>query len=380
MSDGRNPNTRGNGAQDNPTIEQVEERLAIQDVETDQEFESKHPQALLYQDGTEILRADDQKLQVRTRRWLVPNLIQRGRVTIFAGPPGQGKSKAACALIAACSRGEDFAGFPANKTSILLYSNEDDFEEDTLPCLINEKADLSQIHLARKHPNATALGIDANILIKEVRDKNVGLLVIDPAVDLMLGHKLQIKDVLDVRTMLAPLQRICRDTGCTVVALMHFRKGSGQKDTGSVLDRILGSGAFGQVARTVIAFAPSQQHPAEEFIRLMAVVKSQQAKPQGAIPFTIETDDSSPHPDTATVKFDPENMIIGTAEQVLSENPVNQRDLCVQDIIEHLDAAGGWVQRKHITDQIQEEYSAGTINRAFTFLNQKRKGTTASPT
>src|SRR4051794_15612074 len=69
-------------------------------------------------------------------RWLVPDLIPRGNLTMIAGDGGHGKSAATLDLIARLSKGEPAFGLdykPGGPAESLLISCEDDLADTVVP-------------------------------------------------------------------------------------------------------------------------------------------------------------------------------------------------------------------------------------------------------
>ena len=311
-----------------------------------------------------ITPVSDPKFKVERRTFLVDQLIQENNLCLFAGPPGMGKSKAVCKLISAVTTGERFAGRETLQGDVLLYSAEDNFRQDTLPCLENEGFDGGKLHLLEGD-------LSLRIISDFLQDNpTVRMVVLDPAIDTALHGRVNGNSAIDIRKALQPVQALCTQHNVTCVGLVHFRKADGSGlDGATALDRIAGSGAWAQVARSIIVFANSKDHPPEDGVRLMIPAKAQQAAIKGGWQYRIECDPESPWPDTATVHLEAD-PVSGTPEQLLAGTPrITQKAQCIEDLIGILDEAKGWVPRNQLTKRLADEYSVGTINAAFTSVN-----------
>src|SRR5262249_50795304 len=80
--------------------------------------------------------------------WLWPNRIPLGRLTIFAGRPGDGKSFLTMELAARVTTGRDFPdGTPCPRGSVIVASAEDDPADTIRPRLDAAGADVERVFL-----------------------------------------------------------------------------------------------------------------------------------------------------------------------------------------------------------------------------------------
>lgn len=91
---------------------------------------------------------------------------------------------------------------------------------------------------------------DNTLLENEIREHGAALVVIDPLMS-VIGERIDTHREREVRSALDPLARIADRTGCVILGIAHFNKGSGT-DAASL---ITGSGAFKNVPRSVFGFA-----------------------------------------------------------------------------------------------------------------------------
>jgi hypothetical protein len=86
-----------------------------------------------------------------------------------------------------------------------------------------------------------------------IKENDVALVILDPVLS-VLGDAINDHRAKDVRTALEPLVAVADRTGCLMLAIVHFNKGSGV-DAATLLS---GSHAFRDLPRAVFAFAATK--------------------------------------------------------------------------------------------------------------------------
>ena len=199
----------------------------------------------------------------RKLRWLWPGRIPLGKVTIFAGLPGQGKSLATVDIAARVTKGTAYpdAANPLPRSEVLFVAGEDDPEDALVPRLIAAGADLSRVHIltaVRVHgqeaSDSLRLDLDASAIDRFLhRHPEIRLIVIDP-ISNHLG-RVSMVDEQEVRATLSPLQEIAQGLDVAIIGVMHLNKKEGL----SAIHRVGGAGAFIGVARASWLFAPNPE-------------------------------------------------------------------------------------------------------------------------
>lgn len=208
-------------------------------------------------------------LRVEHVEWTIPGLIPAGMLSVLAGEQGLGKSLLHAAWAAQLSQ-EDAAS--------VLVSAEDSPTHTTKARLIAAKANEERVYHAAILP-VLGNGKDPQWLarIREWIDgTEARLLVFDPLSAFLDANSDTYKDQ-HVRRILAGLDEIARDTGCSIVYIMHLTKGVGSNP----LQRIMGSIAFTAAARSVVLLAP--ETTPQETGRILAHIKcnvAEKAQPQ----------------------------------------------------------------------------------------------------
>lgn len=202
------------------------------------------------------------KIRTQAVDWLLDCWVPRGSVTLLGGREGIGKSTIAVDWTAQATTGK-LTGTPM---TVAYVVTEDSPEHTVVPRLIAAGADLDRVlFLAATVPDPDEPGIiyvasldlpgDYPILKRFIEDQGVGLVVLDAAKSVM-SSKLKGNDDMDIRRFLEPMHRVAQETDCTFVCLVHFSAKKGSADIGNL---IMGSSAWQQVARSVVAVAQDRE-------------------------------------------------------------------------------------------------------------------------
>jgi len=231
-------------------------------------------------------RAD--QIAPRKLRWLWPERIPLGKVTIFAGLPGQGKSLATADIAARVTNATEYpdAANPLPRSEVLFVAGEDDPEDALVPRLIAAGADLSRVHIltaVRVHgqeaSDSLRLDLDASAIDRFLhRHPEIRLIVIDP-ISNHLG-RVSMVDEQEVRATLSPLQEIAQEHRVAIIGVMHLNKKEGL----SAIQRVGGAGAFIGVARASWLFAPD---PESQSDRVMLPVKNNYMRKSSGVAYRL---------------------------------------------------------------------------------------------
>lgn len=102
-----------------------------------------------------LIMNNAQQVKPEPISWLWKNKIPVGKLTLFVGQPGVGKSFASMDIVAPASSGRDWAD-SKNTTEPLrsiIVANEDDPHDTIVPRLLAMKADLSKIEIVEGATN-----------------------------------------------------------------------------------------------------------------------------------------------------------------------------------------------------------------------------------
>ncbi|MDX8383939.1 MAG: AAA family ATPase, partial [Ghiorsea sp.] len=201
--------------------------------------------------------------------WVWRGWLACGKMHIFAGVAGTGKTTIALNFAATITRGGKWAdGTVAKKGSVFVWSGEDDPQDSLLPRLAASGADMSKVHFVGDTMDEQGLrsfdpAKDMNLLLKATeRLDDLRLIIVDPIVSAIAGdsHK-----NAEVRRSLQPLVDMAGKAGAAVLGITHFNKSTASKDP---TDRVTGSLAFAALARVVMCTAkPLEGTDKRRFVR-----------------------------------------------------------------------------------------------------------------
>ncbi|MHA3886026.1 AAA family ATPase [Stutzerimonas degradans] len=227
------------------------------------------------------------EIQPQAIRWAWPGWLALGKLTILAGAGGTGKTTLTIGLAATLTSAGRWPDgeFCRERRSVVIWSSEDDPADTIVPRLIAAGADLTRVFILQGRINGLGElepfdpARDMDLLAAELaRIADVGLVMLDPIVSAVAGDMHRANDV---RRALQGLVDLAEQHGCAVLGITHFSKGSAGNNPA---ERVLGSQAFGALARTVLVAA--KQENSEQ--RVLARAKSNIADDSGGCSYTIE--------------------------------------------------------------------------------------------
>ena len=220
--------------------------------------------------------ADIQPTEVE---WLWKPYIPLGKLTLFDGDPGVGKSWASCALVAAVTRGTGLPGvMDTEPRNVLMLSAEDGLGDTIRPRLEALGARLDCVTARNQSMTFDRQGMHQ--LEAQVEKVRPALIVVDPLFAFFGGEKDIYRDN-EVRTVTNPLAKLAETHGCAIIAVRHLTKRQ-QK----AIYAGGGSMALMGAARSALLFG----HDAHSTQKLGFVhAKSNLAKKGGAIGYKIES-------------------------------------------------------------------------------------------
>ncbi len=218
--------------------------------------------------------------------WLWPGWVPAGKLTILAGAAGTGKTTLALALAAVVTAGGCWPDGSecAGGGNVLIWSSEDVADDTLVPRLIASGADLARCHFIEGiAQDGESVPFDPSQDIPDLRRAaeaigGVSLLLIDPIVSAVAGDMHRANDV---RRSLQAVVDFADAHGCAVIGITHFAKGGAGK---SPQDRVIGSQAFGALARMVLVTAKEEGSNR----RVMARAKSNIAPDDGGVAYSLE--------------------------------------------------------------------------------------------
>ena len=268
-------------------------------------------------DGVVLVQASS--LNPEPIRWLWLHWLALGKLHILAGAPGQGKTTINLAFGATVTVGGRWPdGTRCEPGNVLIWSGEDDPTDTLLPRLLAMGADASRVFFVK----ATRLDGEVvpfdpardmvQLTAEAERIGGVRLLMVDPVVSAVTGdsHKNG-----EVRRALQPLVDLAAHLDCAVVGISHFGKNTAGRDP---TERVVGSVAFGAVARVVMAAAKVKGDDGEDK-RVLVRSKSNIGPDGGGFAYAIDQVELDAHPGIQASRIAWGQAVEGTARELLAE-------------------------------------------------------------
>jgi len=310
-------------------------------------------------------------------KWLWPHRIARGKFNLLASVGGEGKSQLATRLIAMITRGEEFpdgSGTPPHGPCVFL-SAEDGLGDTIVPRLYAAGADLEYVKLltARKtvvskgKPHVSLMSFQDLDYFGEifVRTRPV-LMVVDP-IPAYLGRGVDDHRNSEVRAVLEPFCALLDEFNVALLAITHVGKSVDQR---TPIDKILGSVAYSNLARTVNVIYRDPQDPDR---RLVCLLKNNLSPPQEALAYRIEEhevegEDGSPVA-TSRLVFEAGTVDVDAFELLAAQGkprgPQAKRYAEMATwLFDRLKPVAGSVAVGNIVEEAGEEGFLGTLEKA----------------
>ena len=247
--------------------------------------------------------------------WLWPGWVPAGKLTILAGAAGTGKTTLALALAGVITTGGRWPDGSECKGggNVLIWSSEDVADDTLVPRLIASGADLARCHFIEGiAQDGESVPFDPSQDIPDLRRAvdaigGVSLLLIDPIVSAVAGDMHRANDV---RRSLQAVVDFADAHGCAVIGITHFAKGGAGN---APQDRVIGSQAFGALARMVLVTAKEEGSNR----RVMARAKSNIAPDDGGAAYSLDLVTIAGGIEATHAVW--EGVIEGTAREILGD-------------------------------------------------------------
>lgn len=288
--------------------------------------------------------------------WLWPGWLPAGKLTILAGTAGTGKTTLALALAAVITAGGRWPDGTVSKGkgNVLIWSSEDVADDTLVPRLIASGADLSRCHFIEGiSQGGESMPFDPSQDIVELHRAademgGVSLLLIDPIVSAVSGDMHRANDV---RRSLQAVVDFASAYDCAVIGITHFSKGGAGK---SPQERVIGSQAFGALARMVLVAAKEENSTR----RVLARAKSNIAPDDGGVAYALELVTLDSGIETTKAVWD--GVIEGTAREILGDVEIDEeqdgdsKDELKRMLVDILRAAGGKMPVKGLMSEVKD--------------------------
>jgi putative DNA primase/helicase len=307
-------------------------------------------------------------IEAKPVKWIWERWIPAGMVSILFGLSGLGKSHIYVDIAGNISHGTNFPdGSKAPQGNVVIMSAEDAADSVLKPRLVFAGADVSRIfHFPSvekfdgKGKRVFSLVEDCEILKEHIIRHKAILAVIDPITAYLSGVESHV--VTEVRGALAMVDEVAQSTGVAILAVMHPNKAGGGDM--KALQRLSGSGAFGDAPRAVALVAEDAERKDEKRCLLLSAKLNLGLKPDG-IGFHIIAD--GPLTCSSGIAWDNDPVTV-TADQAMA--PMHRASPNKQAAMDFLTAAladGEWHSARDLIDEAGERgINERTLRRAAT--------------
>lgn len=287
------------------------------------------------------------EVEPRKIEWLWEQRIARGKVTIFAGEPGKGKSQLLLWIAAACTNGivmpVDGSKFPQGKVAILAAEDDDD---DTMwPRLKAVDAKMDKVFQLKSSPRYDQNGHLQDDMVRLDHDmqkldntlessSGYVLLIIDP-ITAYLGEINDYKNS-EVRSLITKLSRLAKKHKIAIILNTHLSKPAGNAQGGAVINRVTGSLAYTATARSVYLICDDKDNPK---LKLFLPIKNNIGQDYGGYgyrvtPVTVTNNDQKY--DTCRIEWEKQTIDISANDAVQTDKPTPKKDEAVEFLREML--------------------------------------------
>jgi putative DNA primase/helicase len=282
-------------------------------------------------DDTGIIARRASDIEAEPIDWLWPNRIAIGKLTLFAGDPGLGKSQLTVFLAAVVSTGDEWpcGEGRAKKGSIVLLSAEDDAADTIVPRLMGAGANLNRVHIVEAVKGDNRKGnttrrmfhlqedlVRLEALLSKLSD--VRLVIIDPITAYLGGIDTHRNS--DVRGVLGLVKEMAARCRVAVVAISHWNKSNG----GSALNRVTGSGAFVAAARSGYMVAKDPDDDSDTR-RLFVPMKNNLGALKNGLVYRVESRSVGNDIPTSAIFWESEKVTRSADEIMAANNPDGDR-------------------------------------------------------
>lgn len=227
--------------------------------------------------------------------WLWYSRLAKGKLALWQGSPGCGKSQVTIYVASVISNGGKFMDdFQCEEGQVMFITAEDEASDTLKPRLMAQNAKMTNIlelQWIKKRSGKMAM-FNFSRYMEQFRTAvrklpNLKLIVVDP-ISAFLGE-IDGNTTGEVRGLLNELKNVAEERSCAVILINHHNKSSGQ----SAGNRSSGSHAFAAAARMQCVFGPKPIGEEETKIVnkefLMAPIKNNLTPDPTTRMYTIES-------------------------------------------------------------------------------------------
>jgi energy-coupling factor transporter ATP-binding protein EcfA2 len=291
-------------------------------------------------------------VQQRKIDWMWKDIIAYGKMTLFAGEPGVGKSQLLLYIASIVSNGGRFhqENKLCAKNRVLLISGEDNADDTIKPRLMALGADLLAIDYVKGIKQTDKNGNDYYDTIciiedlvdieKKIIENSYKLIIIDP-ISMYLGSVDENKNK-EIRSALGRLTALAERHNLSIILNSHFSKPSSGGAKNAVY-RVMGSIGFAAAARIVFGV---MKDPEDAERRLFLPIKNNIGQDKDGFVYKIKPVLVDGSIETSKVEWFNEKVTL-TANEVLNNGAESKASPRLEDakdlLIEMLKFGGAYL-------------------------------------
>lgn len=267
------------------------------------------------------------EVKIKKIDWIWRDVLAKGKLTLFAGEPGVGKSQLLLYIASVISNGSKFhfEGKNTEKHRVLLISGEDDANDTIVPRLKALNANIENIDnvkgikkldkKGRPYYDAICLVQHMAELEEKIVENQYKAIIVDP-ISLYLGSIDQNKNN-EIRSALSVIGSVAERHGIGLLLNTHFSKPSGTSR--NAIYRVMGSIGFAAAARIVYGV---MKDPENAERRLFIPIKNNIGQDKYGFVYNIKPFLLEGNVETSRVSWLDEK-IDKTANEILNSVPEN---------------------------------------------------------
>jgi 5S rRNA maturation endonuclease (ribonuclease M5) len=279
------------------------------------------------------------------QEWLVPKFIPADTLIVLAGQVGLGKTTAALSLAASISSGSiPIIGGRCEPRNVLVLSNEDP-EAHLRKTFVQLGGNLAHLYVEDEESDLPWGLENIPALEAHLNQLQPSLVIID-SLSTHKPSKCDLNSHGEIGPVLVGLRKAATKFSCSVVVIHHLNK----LKTSDPLDKISGSVGISATARHVFFVG---MHPEDEGLRVIAVAKSNLAKP-GELSYQFRLD---PFGWEGESEYRAEDLL---PSPEVREGSVNAADVFLRTLL----AAGPKTTKEIVTTAAQNGITRAALYRA----------------
>ena len=164
------------------------------------------------------------EIQPKAVQWLWRSRIPLGKITIFDGDPGVGKSTILADLAARVSTGAAMPdGFAGMLGDVIIMTAEDDPDDTIRPRVEAAGADLTRVHVIDIHEDLPSIVDATDEIISTILTHRARLFIVDPFAT-FVGSTTKTKSTQSTSQAMFRIKQAAGETGCSVILVRHLNK------------------------------------------------------------------------------------------------------------------------------------------------------------